>query len=313
MSQGELRKDYLQEKYVLIAPQKAGRPHDVERCEVLNAVQSRRSCHFCPHKVDNKKDLLTIGPKDNWHVKVMPAAHPAVTTTNAHAYGMQEEVIETRSHILQLEDLPEEHITKVFEAYDRRMREISKDGNIHYILMHKHQGGKAAPSAGHAHSSIFASAFLPPHLADKSQRALAYRLEHGSCVYCDVVAKEAEGPRLVWQDDAVIAFAPYASFTNYELWIMPKRHVDNITLVDAGERASMAWILKRALHAIGDLHLPYSFYFHQVIRDTDQHFYLKLAPAGNVWSGVNLASGLAINPVKPETAAAYYRDRLKKS
>lgn len=312
MSHGELRKDYLQEKYVLIAPQKADRPHDIERSECLNVATDKRHCQYCPHKVDNKRDVLTIGPKSNWHVKVMPSSHPAVTTTNQHAYGVQEDVIETHNHLLELEDLTQEHIVKVFDAYDRRTRELTKDEHIHYILVYKHQAGKYAPNVQHAHSNIFASAFLPPHLADKSQRALAYRLEHGTCVYCDVIAKESGSPRFVWQDDHVIAFAPYASFSNYELWLMPKRHVDNITLVNADERMSLAWILKRAAQAIGDLHLPYSYYFHQVIRDTDQHFYIKLTPAGNVWAGIGLASGLVINAVKPETAAAYYRDRLKK-
>lgn len=313
MSQSEIRKDYLQEKYVLIAPQKAERPHDIERLDRLNHHAGKKTCPHCPHRTDNKLDVLTLGPRDRWYVKVMPTNHPAVTPHNAHAYGRQETVIETPNHIIGIEDLPEDHIAKIFEAYDRRTREISKDSNIHYILTYKHQAGRAAPTLGHSHSNIFASAFLPPHLADKSQRALAYRLQHGSCVYCDVIAKEQTGPRAVWSDESVVAFTPYASFHNYELWIMPKRHVDNITLVNAEERLSMAWILKRALRAIGDLHLPYTYYFHQVIRDTDQHLYLKVTPAGSVYAGVGLASGLAINPVSPEDAAHYYKKALKKS
>ncbi len=313
MSQSEIRKDYLQEKYVLIAPQKTERPFDLERPEKLNHFQGKKQCVYCPHRTDNKRDILTIGPRERWYVKVIPAAHPALVDTNPNAYGKQEVVIETPNHILGLEDLPEAHIAKVFEAYDRRTREISKDSNIHYILTYKHQAGKAAPSQAHSHSSIFASAFLPPHLADKSQRALAYRLQHGSCVYCDVLRQEQGGPRLVWEDEHVMAFTPYASFSNYELWIMPKRHVDNITLANVDEKNSMAWILKRALHAIGDLHLPYTYYFHQVIRDTDQHLYIKVSPAGSVYAGVAIASGLAINPIRPEDAAFYYKKALKKS
>lgn len=311
MPSSEIRRDYLQEKYVLIAPQKSDRPHDTERPERLHHVSHARQCAYCPHKVDNKKDVLTIGPKQRWHVKVMPAKDPAVSTGNPHAYGVQEEVIETPNHIVQLEDLPVEHVAKVLEAYDRRTREISKDSNIHYILVYKNQAGKASPSQPHSHSSIFASAFLPPHLADKSQRALAYRLEHGSCVYCDVLTRESSGPRLIWEDDHVMAFTPYASFHNYEAWIMPKRHIDNITLASAEEKVSMAKAMKQLLHAIGDLHLPYAYYFHQVIRDTDQHLYIKVMPRGVVWAGVELASGLVINPVAPESAAAYYRKALK--
>lgn len=311
MAQSEFRKDYLQEKYVLISPQKSDRPHDVERLECLNHVLSAKKCAYCPSRVDNLRELLTLGPKDRWYVKVIPANHPILTTTNAQAYGLQERVIETPNHVIQLEDLPVEQIVKVFEAYDQRTREISKDSNIHYILVYKHQAGKGATTVQHSHSTILASAFLPPHLSDKSQRALAYRLEHGSCVYCDVIAKEKQGPRLVWEDEHVIAFTPYASFHHYEVWVMPKRHVDNITLATEQERVSMATIMKPLLRAIGDLHLPYSYYFHQVIRDTDQHLYLKIAPRGNVWSGVEMASGLVVNPVTPEDAAKHFKKALK--
>lgn len=312
MSQNEIRKDYLQEKYVLIAPQRADRPHDTEKPECLNHRSKTQSCVFCPSSIDNKAALLTIGPKDRWHVKVISNRYPAVSTSNPHAYGMQEIVIETPNHLLEMDDLPEEHIVKIFEAYDQRTREISKDRHIQYILIFKNNGGRAGASLSHAHSQIFASAFLPPHLADKSTRALAYRLEHGTCVYCDVIEKERGGLRHVWEDDQVIAFTPYASFHNYEVWVMPKRHIDNVTDLNAKERASSAHIMKRLMRGISDLHLPYNFYFHQVVRDTDQHFYIKLTPRGSVWAGVELGSGLIINPVSPEAAAQYYKNVLKK-
>src|SRR5690606_7520339 len=70
------------------------------------------------------------------------------------------------------------------------------------------------------------------------------------------------------------------------------------------ERISIAFILKHLLRKIGDLHLPYNFYFHQVIPDKDQHWYLKVTPRGSVWAGVELRSGLINNPVSPADAAA---------
>jgi UDPglucose--hexose-1-phosphate uridylyltransferase len=312
MSQNEIRKDYLQDKYVLIAPQRSDRPHDIERHEKLNHHDKRKSCVFCPASVNNKTDLLTVGPKDRWYTKVISNRYPAVSTSNPNAYGIQEIVIETPNHLLEMEDLPEEHLVKIFETYDQRTREISKDPNIQYILTFKNNGGRAGASLSHAHSQIFATAFLPPHLADKSSKALAYRLEHGTCVYCDVIAKERLGVRHVWEDDNILAFTPYASFHNYEVWIMPKRHLDNVTNLNAEERTSAAFILKRLLRGIGDLHLPYNFYFHQVVRDTDQHLYIKLTPRGSVWAGVELGTGLVINPVTPEAAAHYYKNVVKK-
>lgn len=304
----EIRKDYLQDRYVLIAPRRGKRPHDIERHEILNP--SKNTCVFCPQETAKKHALLTLGPKDRWYIKVIPNDFPAVSVDNPKAYGMQEVVIETPNHILELDDLPEEHIVKLFEAYAQRTRAISKNSKIEYILTFKNNGGRAGASLRHAHSQIFASAFLPPHLFDKSQKALAYRLEHHRCAYCDIIEKERASKRFIYEDEYMFAFAPYASFHNYEAWIIPRRHRDNVSDLTNTERISIAFILKHLLRKIGDLHLPYNFYFHQVIHDKDQHWYLKVTPRGSVWAGVELGSGLIINPVSPEDAAAYYRQGL---
>src|SRR5690606_30052207 len=160
-------------------PRRGKRPHDIERHEVLNP--SKNACVFCPQETAKKHALLTLGPKDRWYIKVIPNDFPAVSVDNPKAYGMQEVVIETPNHIVELDDLPEEHIVKLFEAYAQRTRAISKNSKIEYILTFKNNGGRAGASLRHAHSQIFASAFLPPHLFDKSQKALAYRLEHHRC------------------------------------------------------------------------------------------------------------------------------------
>jgi len=94
---------------------------------------------------------------------------------------------------------------------------------------------------------------------------------------------------------------------NYEIWLMPKRHIDNITLLTPAERLSFAKILKKILVKINQLGLPYNYYFHQVINDEDQHLYMKITPRGSIWAGVEIGSGLIINPISPEVAAKFYR------
>ncbi len=301
----EIRKDYIQEKYVIISPRRGKRPREFERMEVHGT--ERQVCHFCPEQLKNVKALATYGSQKKWQVKSIANIFPAVSKENSKAYGTQEVVVETPNHIKELDDLSVAHIGHIFEVYAERTRAITRDKKIEYILIFKNNGGKAGASLQHAHSQIFATEFLPPHLKDKSQKVQEYKLETGRCVYCDVIAKEKEGPRLVWEDKDVIAFTPYASMHNYEVWIMPKRHLDNVTVLTAGERRSMAKILKYALQKITDLHLPYNFYFHQVIHDEDQHLYLKVKPRGSVWAGVEIGSGLIINPIAPEDAAKFYR------
>jgi len=306
LTKPEIRKDYIQEKYVIIAPQRTQRPHELERPEQVTYVDKDK-CVFCPDNLKNVKTLLTIGLENDWQIKVIANIFPAVSLDNPKAYGIQEVIIETPHHHPEIEDLPTEHIAKLLEVYSERTKTISKNDKIEYILIFKNNGGHAGASLMHAHSQIFATQFLPPQLFDKSQKQQEYKLKHGTCVYCDVIKDEINGPRLIYQDELVIAFTPYASMYNYEVWIMPKRHLDNITMLTAEERMSFANILKKLLKKINELNLPYNYYFHQVVHDTDQHLYLKITPRGSVWAGVEIGSGIVINPIPPEEAAEFYR------
>ena len=302
----EIRKDYIQEKYVIIAPRRGQRPHDVE---VVSKIVTNKKCVFCPENVE--KDLIIRkydGQGQKWSLLTLKNKFPAVTLDNPKAYGVQEVIIPTPNHATELEDLPATHIKELLDVYAERTFEISKNKKIEYILIFKNDGDKAGQSIAHAHSQIFATSFLPPHLIDKSQKTQKYKLENGSCVYCDVIKKERKGPRLIIEDKYMIAFTPYASLHNYEVWIMPKRHLDNITVLSNPEKQSFARILKKILLKLGDLGLPYNYYFHQVINDEDQHLYMKITPRGSIWAGVEIGSGVIINSVSPENAAEFYRE-----
>lgn len=300
----EIRKDYIQEKYVIIAPRRGERPYDISK-EAAPRIRKARVCAFCPEHPDHPAGLYSL-PEDValWKIKVAANKYPAVSLDNEKAYGVQEVVIETPEHAKDLEELPSEHIGDLLRVYAARTGEITKNDKIEYVLIFKNQGGKAGASLEHAHSQIFATAFIPPHLIDKSLLSQKYKLERGSCVYCDVIAREeAEGSRLIHKDADVIAFCPYASMYNYEVWVMPIRHLDNITLLNDEERLAWAAILKKALAKIVALGLDYNYYFHQVVNDEDQHFYMKITPRGSTWAGVEIGSGVVINPVAPEDAA----------
>ncbi|MEK7158548.1 MAG: DUF4931 domain-containing protein, partial [Patescibacteria group bacterium] len=160
----ELRKDYIQEKYVIIAPHRGARPHDfkTDRPRISKNV----SCVFCPQNINHQPALLTIGKPDRWDVKVIANKFPAVSLENPKAYGTQEVIIETPDHHLAFEDLSVARIAKLLEIYAMRTRAISENPQIHYLLIFKNTGGRAGASLQHAHSQIFATSFLPAHLFD---------------------------------------------------------------------------------------------------------------------------------------------------
>jgi len=312
MRKSEVRKDYIQDKYVIIAPRRNKRPHDSSQNVPQHPEHTVTNSVFSRTSLKDKKSLLTIGPEKNWYLKVIPNKFPAVSLNNPKAYGRQEVVIETADPNIHMDQMSQVQIERILESYALRTKDISKNKKIEYILIFKNNGGTAGATLHHSHSQIFATDFIPPHLFDKSQKQQAYKLKTGRCVYCDVIKKESRGPRLVYRDKHVIAFTPYASMYNYEIWIMPILHHDNITDLKTVEIASWARILKHILQRIDKLHLPYNYYFHQVINDNDQHLYMKIAPRGSVWAGVEIGSGLVINPIDPDEAAKHYRQGLKK-
>ncbi len=307
----EIRKDYIQDKYVIISPRRNKRPHDVAETPSPAINHQIQSSVFTPERMRGQKTILTIGNDKRWDIKVVANKFPAVSLDNKHAYGQQEVVIETPSPNKQMDQMSIQQIQEILRVYALRTQDISKNKKIQYILIFKNNGGSAGQSLQHSHSQIFATDFIPPHLVDKSQKQQEYKIRTGHCVYCDVIRKESKGPRLVYKDHNVVAFTPYASMYNYEIWIMPTHHHDNITELSETELYYYAKVLKHIMQKIKKLKLPYNYYFHQVINDNDQHLYLKIVPRGSVWAGVEIGSGLVINPIDPDEAAKYYRQGLK--
>ena len=232
---------------------------------------------------------------------------PIVSTDNPKAYGQQEVIIETPDHDKEMAELPLSHIEKILEVYQKRTHVISQDKKMQYLLIFKNNGGRAGASITHAQSQVFATAFLPPHILDKLTRAQEYKIQMGTCYYCDLIVKSPKTPRFVWEDENVSCFTPYASTYNYEAWIFPKRHVDNISLLTKKEIKSMAKILDKLLEKLHKHNLPYTYYLHQAVHSNDEHFYLRISPRRNVWAGLELGSRLIANSVSPEEAAKFYR------
>lgn len=301
----ELREDYVHDRAVIIAPKRGLRPHDVMTHQDVPVAS--KQCPFCNEPIVSKKGIYHVGSAKRWRIKVINNDYPVVTTQNPRAYGLQEVVLETPWHNKELATFSVDHIRQVLETYAKRTKAIARDKKIKYILTFKNNGGVAGASLVHAHSQIFATNILPPHIVNKLSRAAEYKTTHGNCYYCDLINERRGTERRIFSDVSVTALTPYASIYNYEAWILPKRHVDSIVSLTKKELTSFAKALKGILCALDDMQLPYNFYMHQVTTNDNEHLYLRIAPRRDVWAGVELGSRLIINTVPPEDAAAFYR------
>jgi len=302
----EIRKDYFLNKYVIITPGRVKRPRSV-----LTKTTSIKSkfCPFCPAGVEKNLVIKTYPSIKNkpWSVMVLKNKYPVVTLKNYKSYGQHEVIIETPEHNRELSELNSKEITNLLNVFKDRTRELSKNPKINYVLIFKNEGGGAGASLNHAHSQVFSSQILPPDLTEEFEHMRSYQKEHKKCPYCDIIKKEEKSPRRIYADKQIVAFAPYASSYHYEAWIFPRRHLDNITNLNEKETSVMANVLKKILTKIYKINISYNFFLHQVVSEKNQHFYLKIQPREAVWGGLELGSGLVVNSLAPEKAAAFLR------
>lgn len=291
----EIRKDYLTNKKVIIAPARSKRPHGVKKT----------GCPLCPGQL-TEKIIDQIG-KEKWQVVCLSNPFSAVSPKNKNAYGYQEVIVETPDHSKPLARASEAEILNVLKMFALRTKALSRDKKINYILCFKNSGQAAGASLGHSHSQIFATQILPPDISEEIKLAQEYKKKNRSCFYCDLLKKEKKTKRHIWSDKNMIAIAPIASQYSYEAWIFSQKHIDNITQLKDNELRSLAKILKKIISKLDKADISYNFFLQQAIACRDEHFILKIQPRNNIWAGLELGTGIAINPVAPEEAVKFYK------
>jgi len=302
----ELRKDYLLNKYVIITPSRTQRPRDISEQTVLHRD---KKCVFCAHNKEPKKILDVIKKNSHNQVLSIQNKYPALTLNNTKAYGTQEVIIETPKHGTEFSELPVKDIELILKMYQMRTKALSKIKKLDYILIFKNNGSKAGASIMHAHSQIFATDIIPPDVQEEISAVKNYYTHKKTNVYEDIIQKERKGKRLIYDDNLMVAFCPYASQYHYEAWIFPKRFVDNITDLNTKEISALASVLKNILQKLNSLNIAYNFFMHQIISNPHQYFCIKIQPRDSIWAGVELGAGIVINSMPPEDAAKFYRKK----
>ncbi len=318
----ELRKDYLLNRWTIIAKERGQRPHDfigkIKSKERKDAV-----CYFCSgNEHMTPPEIDRIEEDGKWIVRCFPNKFPATTEqksplktnllTEMSAYGKHEVIAETPNHGVELGDLSTEHIDKVLEMYTRRLVELKKDKSIRYVSIFKNRGDVAGASLEHPHTQIIGVSIIPPIIEREIEEIKKYRKEKNSCILCDVWSNEMESERRIHEDEYTAVFASYASMFPFEVRIMPKRHVHTLEQLTGEERKSFAEAMKKILSALNKTldYPPYNSYFHLSPDKEDFHLYMEILPRLSRWAGFELSNDIIINTMPPEMAAKHYRNNI---
>lgn len=131
------------------------------------------------------------------------------------------------------------------------------------------------------------------------------------CPFCSIVEKETGSSRLVGENDGWILIAPFYSLTPFETWILPKRHFSSLGEMSDTESRSLAVLLMQALRAIRSVlnDPPYKLMIFQL--PSGYHLNIRIQPAVCRIAGFEKSTGIHINSIAPEYAAAKLSESTK--
>ncbi|MBI5391970.1 galactose-1-phosphate uridylyltransferase [Candidatus Woesearchaeota archaeon] len=308
----ELRKDYILNRWVIIASERAQRPDQFK--QELPTIKKQDNCPFCPGNEHLTPNEISRREKNGkWYLRVIPNKFAAVTSegngiiqthnqfyTFGNAFGKHEIIVETADKTKQLWDLSAEQVTELFEVYNERITSLWKEKGINYAQVFKNHDKAAGTSIMHSHSQIIAYDLVPQAVQDE----VAASKKFPSCPYCDIILKEKNSARRCFENKNCIAFTPYASRFPFEIWIFPKKH--STTLDTTENMKDLAELLLQALKKLKTIHAPYNYMLHYSPFQENLHCHIEVLPRLTTWAGFEY-SGTIINPVSPEDAAKFYR------
>ncbi len=313
----ELRKDYLLERWVLINERRGKRPNEfASRLEVIESA----TCPFCPgNEAMTPLEVARIPPfAKAWKMRVFPNKFPAVMSTDGaivrkkgllqsqEALGAHEVIVQTPKHGEQLWDLGVEEIVQTIKLYQQRIKALQVLPYVEFVVVFHNQGRDAGASLQHCHSQIIAINHLPQ---DIKEYLLAFKkkkkqLKH--CPVCETIKRESKSERLIAENKGAVAIAPFASRYSFEAAIFPKSHKKSPVDLKEKEIRDFAELLHKVLVKLKELYAPLNIYFTYSPKE-DFHFFATIAPRLNIFAGFEFETGIVINVMPPEKAAAFYR------
>jgi UDPglucose--hexose-1-phosphate uridylyltransferase len=320
----ELRKDPITRSWVILG-------HRESAPEASAGV-----CPLCPANVNSQAMLLRLPPQGDWKVCVLPHPDPLYRVegeTGRRADGIydmmrpvgaDEIIIETPEHGRKLEELSEDQVTLVLEAWASRIQDLKRDRRFKYISVFKNQGAAAGEDWPHAHSQLTATTFVPRRILYELRAAREWFADKERCVFCDIVRQEErQGKRLVDTQGEYVALCPYAARVPYEVWLLDRRHNHLFEQPRQGaNRRNLAVLLLRVLRRLRHVAPAYHLVVHtspntiltkgelstywKTIAD-DYHWHIEILPIMQTRSKSYSIKEVYFNALLPEQAAERLR------
>jgi len=322
-SVSQLRLNPLTGRWVTVVAERAMRPTDfASRTQSVEADPSR-PCPFCPgHEDPNVPALHTVGTADEWRMRVLPNLYPAFAGddslavrnlgpvhTMAEASGTHEVFVFTPHHRGGIENLDDQACAEMMGVLKQRFLDHAARPNIRYTQAIVNHGREAGASLSHPHGQLLGLPFVPGELLDEEKAFLRFE---GACILCATVEAEAvNNERVVVATDDAVVICPFWSGQPYEMLVIPRRHDQHMPSASDDSLAGFGRALRDALAHLNRVFpdVAFNLVLHTAPHQHDGpfHWHAHLWPKLTTVAGFERGTGVMINIVPPEQAAAELR------
>src|SRR3954464_426941 len=293
-----------------------------------------------PDPIDPEKDPFLEGHEDRtppelfragdgapdtpgWSVRVVPNLYPALTPdapetapeaypdlfSAAPARGSHEVVVNAPQPVVSLSEVEAAQVATAMDVWRARIRHHTDAGAayVHVIVNERREGGASLP---HTHAQVYALDFVPAQVARERERFGAYATRTmGSNLLGDLVREGVRRRgRIVAIDDEAVLLAPFASRLPFQLLLAPR--TPRARFEDDGPTG--AALLRDALLRL-KRHFgtspPLNLWVRTAPRGADHFAWrIDILPRLTQLAGLELGTGVHLNIVAPEHAAALLRE-----
>ncbi|HEY0671639.1 MAG TPA: UDP-glucose--hexose-1-phosphate uridylyltransferase [Longimicrobiales bacterium] len=323
------RLNQLNGEWVLVSPQRMLRPWQgqVERAAPIAGQPYDPGCYLCPgnQRADGERNAAyssTYVFTNDFPALLPDVAAPQISDELLLAEiapGTCRVICFSPVHNLTLPEMTLAEINTVIDLWCSQTAELGS--RYRWVQVFENKGEMMGASNPHPHGQIWALDALPSEVQKESARQRAHFEKSGKLLlldYADLEVQRAE--RVVVQNEHWLVVVPFWAVWPFETLLLPRDPVRRLPDLHAGQRASLAEVLKRLLTRYDNLFetpFPYSMGWHGAPFDAhDQshwqlhaHFYpplLRSATVRKFMVGFELL-GEAQRDLTPEQAAERLR------
>jgi UDPglucose--hexose-1-phosphate uridylyltransferase len=278
-------------------------------------VDDGATCQNCTQppgdgiRVRTLKDYAfhVVGTQDE--AREMERSLAQVAMSQSRASGSWRTIVAPPGEHRPIQAVGSEMLREMLAAVRKAFVDAQKVGQTEYLQVVQNWGSQAGARTNHLCLDLYDLPQIPHRVAEEIGGAARYVIREGECPYCRLVREESHvGTRMIWEDEASVAFAPYASRSPFEIWVVPRRHAADFGGAGDADIGSTAEALRQVLGRLAHLDgPPHNLVLHAApLRervDATYHWHWEVHPRLREIAGLEVGSGLPVNPVSPEEAA----------